>query len=111
MTNTKRNIYLDFIEGFDTDSTVSKGSMFGMPCLKVHNKVFAVEFEAGVVFKLADDARRTALELPGAQLWAPFSKTHVKKEWVYLPDVSEEDLGRFSKASIDYVSHLAQSNK
>ena len=100
----------DFLKAIGANGTgpvISRGNMFGMPCWKVQSKVFAIEFQVGMVFKLPTAARQKALGTMGAQLWAPFSKRHVKKEWVYLPNASEADVIFFAHEAIRYVSQLA----
>ncbi|MFF0342292.1 hypothetical protein [Kribbella sp. NPDC004875] len=63
---------------------VLRGSMFGMPCLKVGKKVLAGMFGDAMTFKLPPAKRAQALALPGVEQFDP-GMGRPMKEWVKIP--------------------------
>jgi hypothetical protein len=63
---------------------VIRGSMFGMPCLKVGKKVLAGMFGDAMTFKLPPEPRKKALALPGVEPFDP-GMGRPMKEWVLVP--------------------------
>ncbi|MGH3462799.1 MAG: hypothetical protein ACRDP9_15160 [Kribbellaceae bacterium] len=66
------------------DEGVTKGSMFGMPCLKTGKKVLGGLWGDAMNFKLPTEAREKALTLPGAEPFDP-GMGRPMKEWVLVP--------------------------
>lgn len=91
---------------FSRDQKVTVSKWFGSPCVKTHNKVFAILWGRDVAFKLAGEDNAEALRIPGARLFDPRGKGHPMKEWVKIP-ADEADLWeRFAELAFDYVSSL-----
>lgn len=71
------------------NSTLTEGSLFGMPCLKRDGKAVLGAFDGGVVFKLSGEAHAGALALEGSELFDPGGKGRPMKAWVVV-SVSHE---------------------
>ncbi|WP_460664861.1 hypothetical protein [Kribbella swartbergensis] len=65
-------------------SGVVRGSMFGMPCLKIGRKMVAGLYGDAMTFKLPPEPRERALGLPGAEPFDP-GMGRPMKEWVLIP--------------------------
>jgi len=61
-----------------------KGSMFGMPVVKVRDKVFAGTFGDAMTFKLGEEGAARALRLKGVEPFEPMAG-RVMKGWVLVP--------------------------
>lgn len=64
---------------------ISAGRMFGVDCLLVNRKLFALFQNDSMVFKLEGDEHRAALALPGAQVWHPPGQKRAMSKWVQVP--------------------------
>jgi len=93
---------------FSPDQKVSISKWFGLPCIKTHNKVFAVLWGRDVAFKLSGEANAEALSIPGAHLFDPRAKRNPMKEWVQIPGDHSAEWSRFAKLAFDYVSTLTE---
>jgi hypothetical protein len=87
------------------------GKWFGMPCLKVKGRVFAVQSADAVAFKLPREALSQALEIEGACLFDPRGTGHPMKEWVQIPAGSAEQWQPFARAACQYMAGAAQAKK
>jgi hypothetical protein len=76
-------LYEEVAEGL-ADAGVTKGKMFGVPCLKVGRKVIGGLWGEAMNFKLPPDARAEALAIPGAEPFDP-GKGRPMREWVVVP--------------------------
>ncbi|MFK7989307.1 MAG: TfoX/Sxy family protein [Sandaracinaceae bacterium] len=92
----------DFVALFDADD-VTRGSLFGMPCLKRGKKAFAGSFDGGLVVKLPPDEAAEAAAVPGAQAFDPSGKGRPMKGWVVLPASAAETWPRWAAAAYDAV--------
>lgn len=63
---------------------VARGSLFGMPSLKLGRKAFAGSYDGGLVVKLGDDID-AALSIEGATAFDPSGKGRPMKGWAVLP--------------------------
>jgi hypothetical protein len=84
---------------------------FGMACLKVEGKVFAVQSADAMAFKLPKEALSQALEIEGACLFDPRSTGHPMKEWVQIPAGSAGAWQSFARAACEYVAGAAEAKK
>lgn len=64
---------------------VTKGSLFGKPCLKIGSKSFACFFQEAMVFKLDPDSLNSAISLPGTKHFDPSGSGRPMKQWVQVP--------------------------
>jgi hypothetical protein len=62
----------------------TKGSMFGMPVLKVNGKVFCGTFGDAMTFKLGPEDLAEAISIAGVEPFEPM-KGRAMKEWVLVP--------------------------
>ncbi|OXE36762.1 MAG: hypothetical protein CGW95_05750 [Phenylobacterium zucineum] len=83
---------------------VEAGQMFGKACLKSGGKAFVALHRDDMVFKLTGAEHAEALAQPGARLWDPSGKGRSMREWVALPEASDELAGRLALAALAYVS-------
>jgi hypothetical protein len=81
---------------------VARGSMFGMPCLKVGKKVLAGMFGDAMTFKLPPEPREKALGLPGAEPFDP-GMGRPMKEWVVIPLAQSEAWPEYAAEALEYV--------
>jgi hypothetical protein len=106
VTNVKKvssPAYEEFVERMlDVDSTITQGSMFGMPCLKRSGKAFGGSFGGGVVLKLGQPEHGQALSLKGAELFDPSGSGRVMKEWVVIPSAHQSEWVRLGIAGMTY---------
>jgi hypothetical protein len=96
-----RQVYDEVAAGL-ADEGVTKGSMFGMPCLKTGKKVIAGLWGDAMNFKLPADAREKALELPGAEPFDP-GMGRPMKEWVVVPLAAAESWPGLARDALEYV--------
>lgn len=66
------------------DRGAKKGSMFGMPIVKVRDKVFAGTYGDAMTFKLGEDGTVKALRLKGVEAFEPMAG-RAMKGWVLVP--------------------------
>jgi hypothetical protein len=81
---------------------VIRGSMFGMPCLKVGKKVLAGMFGDAMTFKLPPEPREKALTLPGAEPFDP-GMGRPMKEWVVIPLAQAGAWPEYAAEALEYV--------
>ena len=93
--------YEDVAAGLEAAGVV-RGSMFGMPCLKVGKKVLAGMFGDAMTFKLPPEPREKALALPGAEPFDP-GMGRPMKEWVVIPLAQSETWPEYAAEALDYV--------
>lgn len=84
MSTDPRAMYEETATDLVATSEASRGTMFGMPCLKENGKAFAGYYEEAMVFKLGAPEHATALGLAGARLFDPSGRRPMK-EWVVVP--------------------------
>jgi hypothetical protein len=95
--------YEEFVElMLELDSTITPGTMFGMPCLKRSGKAFAGSFDGGVVIKLGQPEHGEAMKLKGAELFDPSGGGRVMKEWVVIPSAHKSGWVRLGVAGMTY---------
>ncbi|WP_433160453.1 hypothetical protein [Kribbella sp. CA-247076] len=83
-------------------SGVVRGSMFGMPCLKIGKKVVAGLFGDAMNFKLPPAPREKALALPGAEPFDP-GMGRPMKEWVVIPLAHAAVWPEYAAEALEYV--------
>lgn len=81
---------------------VVKGSMFGMPCLKIGKKVLAGVWGDAMNFKLPPDARAEALALRGAEPFDP-GMGRPMKEWVVVPLAESASWPGLAEQALEFV--------
>ena len=81
---------------------VVRGSMFGMPCLKVGKKVLAGMFGDAMTFKLPPEPRERALALPGVEPFDP-GMGRPMKEWVKIPLDQSAVWPEYAAEALEYV--------
>ena len=65
---------------------VTRGKLFGHPCLNVKGKAFAVRFHDDLVFKLGRERAAVLLEQHlELQLFDPSGKKRAMRDWVQSP--------------------------
>ncbi|HEY3001944.1 MAG TPA: hypothetical protein VGJ44_06305 [Kribbellaceae bacterium] len=84
------------------DAGVAKGSMFGMPCLKVGKKMLGGIWGDAMNFKLPPRAREAALALPGAEPFDP-GMGRPMKEWVVVPLAQADRWPELAEQALEYV--------
>jgi hypothetical protein len=84
------------------DAGVTKGKMFGMPCLKTGKKVIGGLWGEAMNFKLPPEARQTALALDGAEPFDP-GMGRPMKEWVVVPVAHAARWPDLAEAALGYV--------
>jgi hypothetical protein len=87
--------------GLESDG-VARGSMFGMPCLKVGRKVLAGMYGDAMTFKLPPEPREKALALPGAEPFDP-GMGRPMKEWVLIPLEQKSTWPTYAAEALEYV--------
>jgi hypothetical protein len=83
-------------------SGVARGSMFGMPCLKIGRKVVAGMYGDAMTFKLPPEPREKALSLPGAEPFDP-GMGRAMKEWVLIPLAQSSAWPTYAAEALEYV--------
>jgi hypothetical protein len=81
---------------------VVRGTMFGMPCLKIGKKVVAGMYGDAMTFKLPPAPREKALTLPGAEAFDP-GMGRPMKEWVLIPLAQSAVWPDFATDALEYV--------
>ena len=64
----------------NSDRPITKGTWFGLPCLKVNGIVFAASWRSDIAVKLPHNALARALRIDGARLFDPRQQGHPLKE-------------------------------
>jgi hypothetical protein len=101
ISDATRTLY-DEVADRLADQGVTRGSMFGMPCLKIGKKVLAGLWGDAMNFKLPPDALAEALALPGAEPFDP-GMGRPMKEWVVVPAAESERWADLAERSLAYV--------
>jgi hypothetical protein len=101
ISDATRTLY-DEVADRLADQGVTRGSMFGMPCLKIGKKVLAGLWGDAMNFKLPPDALADALALPGAEPFDP-GMGRPMKEWVVVPAAESERWADLAERSLAYV--------
>ncbi|TDO56211.1 MULTISPECIES: hypothetical protein [Kribbella] len=81
---------------------VVRGSMFGMPCLKIGKKVLAGMYGDAMTFKLPPEPREKALAVPGAEQFDP-GMGRPMKEWVRIPLDQSGVWPDYAAEALEYV--------
>lgn len=84
-----------------------QSKMFGKPCLKIGGKAFACFFQNEMVFKLADDAHKNAINLKGSKLFDPSGKGRSMKEWVQVSYDHKKEWIKLANEAVKYVGATA----
>ncbi|TQJ16742.1 hypothetical protein FB475_0847 [Kribbella jejuensis] len=82
---------------------VVRGSMFGMPCLKIGKKVVAGMFGDAMTFKLPPEALAKALQLDGVEQFDP-GMGRPMKEWVKIPLDRSDVWPEYAADALEYVA-------
>jgi hypothetical protein len=82
---------------------VVRGSMFGMPCLKIGKKVVAGMYGDAMTFKLPPEPRERALALPGVGHFDP-GMGRPMKEWVVIPLAQSDAWPEYASEALEYVA-------
>jgi hypothetical protein len=101
ISDATRTLY-DEVADRLADQGVTRGSMFGMPCLKTGRKVLAGLWGDAMNFKLPPDALADALTLPGAEPFDP-GMGRPMKEWVVVPAAESARWVDLAERSLAYV--------
>jgi hypothetical protein len=101
ISDATRTLY-DEVADRLADQGVTRGSMFGMPCLKIGKKVLAGLWGDAMNFKLPPDALAEALAVPGAEPFDP-GMGRPMKEWVVVPAAESERWADLAERSLAYV--------
>lgn len=81
---------------------VSRGKMFGMPCLKLDRTVVAGMYGDAMTFKLPPETREKALALPGVEPFDPMGGRPMK-EWVVIPLAQSAVWADYAAEALEYV--------
>lgn len=88
---------------FDAEQGVVQGKWFGRPCLKAGGKVFVVQWECDLAFKLEGKAHAGALAVAGARLFDAWGKGHPMKAWVQVPAAQSATWPRFAEMAYQWA--------
>ncbi|MCX6256409.1 MAG: hypothetical protein NTW49_00675 [Bacteroidia bacterium] len=80
-----------------------QSQMFGKPCFKINGKAFICFFRNEMVFKLAGDIHKKALNLNGSELFDPSGKKRPMKEWVQVSYENKDKWTKFAEEAMKYV--------
>lgn len=75
-------------EGLDG---VTRKRMFGSEGFFVFGKVFALEWDDRLIFKLPDDATSRQFAALGAEGWSPTKKSKPMSHWLIAPESFNDD--------------------
>jgi|CXWL01.1.fsa_nt_gi hypothetical protein len=89
----------------------ARGSMFGMPCVKVAGKAFAGRFGDAIVVKLRGAPHEAALQLAGAVLFDPSGAGRPMKEWVVVPSSHRKRWAELAQHALAYVAATPEAKK
>ena len=76
--------HFDRVAGSFVERGAKRSQMFGMPVLKIRDKVFAGTYGDAMTFKLAPDEVAAALKLKGVEPFEPMPG-RAMKGWVMVP--------------------------
>ena len=80
-----------------------RGQMFGMPILKVRDKVFAGTFGDAMTFRLGPEDLERALKAKGVEPFEPM-KGRRMKEWVLVPVEHSRSWSRLAEQAFAYLA-------
>jgi hypothetical protein len=87
------------LDELSSERDVVKASMFGMPGIKRRGgKAFCGLYGDDMIFKLAGEDHKRALDLRGAQLFEPMAGRPMKA-WVQVPPEHESRYGELARAA------------
>ena len=85
------------------DRGATRAQMFGMPVLKVRDKVFAGTFGDAMTFKLGPDDLERARGLTGVEPFEPM-RGRPMKEWVLVPLAHAKRWSDLAERAFTYLS-------
>ena len=87
---------------------ISKGQMFGKPCMKsANNKAFVAFFKDAMVFKLGrQEIQLLRDKYPGSENWDPSGKNRAMKDWLQIPQEFHEDWSSLARQSHAHVMSI-----
>jgi hypothetical protein len=88
---------------------VVRGKMFGAPCLKVNDKVFASLWEDGITVKIPAADVPQALQLAGVTAFDPMKNGRLMKEWIFLAPAARKLWVEYAVKSYNYLVSLGDS--
>ena len=86
------------------EPAISAGRMFGVECLLVGRKLFALFQADSMVFKLGGGEHRAALALPGAQVWHPPGQQRAMGRWVQVPAAQAERWPQLAEQALAFIA-------
>jgi hypothetical protein len=89
---------------------VTRGKMFGMPCLKVNGKVFACFWAGGLSVKLPGEEVAKALQISGIAILDPMGNNRPMKEWILIDEKVQKLWVEYSVKSYGYVVGLGDTS-
>jgi len=84
------------------DRGATRAQMFGMPVLKVRDKVFAGTFGDAMTFKLGPGDLEKALKAKGVEPFEPM-KGRAMKAWVLVPVEHSRSWSRLAEQAFAYL--------
>jgi TfoX/Sxy family transcriptional regulator of competence genes len=81
---TGESLYKSIAEELSTHPAVKKGAMFGNPCLKLKNKMFAGLWKGSLLLKIGVPRVQALIKDKGGQPFDPSGKNRAMKEWVVV---------------------------
>ena len=89
---------------FSERADVTRGKLFGHPCLSVQGKAFLVRFHDDLVFKLGRERASGLLEAHvELRLFDPSGKGRAMRDWVQAPVSFSDEVSAWSEASCAFV--------
>ena len=89
---------------FSDRPEVTRGKLFGHPCLSVQGKAFLVRCHDDLVFKLGRARATVLLEAHGElKLFDPSGKGRAMRDWVQAPVSFSDEVSAWSEASCAFV--------
>ncbi len=83
---------------------IDQGSLFGMPCLRVHGKAFAGSYDGGVAFKLPAARYKEVRRLPGVTAFDPSGDGKPMGTWLVVPSPYRQQWRALADESIAFVA-------
>jgi len=88
---------------------ITRGKMFGMPCLKVNGKIFACFWAGGLSVKLPVEEVAKATETSGIAILDPMGNNRPMKEWILIDEKTSKLWVECAVQSYDYVVQLGDT--
>jgi len=88
---------------------ITRGKMFGMPCLKVNGKIFACFWEGSLTVKLPVEEVAKALKTTGIIILDPMGNNRPMKEWILINEKTNKLWVEYAVNSYDYVVKLGDA--